>query len=118
MAFSNPISITIDSVQKDLDRINQDNYGSEYFLSETDGEYRLKIRHSRRTVGSTKYDRHNIEFVHTVYAAGDVDEFNRKVYLVLENKVGDDSTAVTDMSVGYSTFIDSTAIGNLLAWSN
>lgn len=47
---------------KNLPRINQDGYSSEYFLDDTTVVYRAKIRHSRDTVkaGTQPFDRHTL----------------------------------------------------------
>lgn len=85
--LADPQSATFTLGAKTLVRINQDQYSSEYYFRETLAEYRLRIRHSR-TAPSAKnplgLDRHNVEFTETIFAAGDVPEFSRKSYVVLE----------------------------------
>lgn len=84
---------------KVLIKINQDQYSSEYLLRESLGEYRAKIRHTK--VGPTaarpyEADRHNFEVVHVVFAAGDVAQYERKFYFVMESKPGDTATNLAD----------------------
>jgi len=84
---------------KVLIKINQDGYSSEYLLRETLGEYRARIRHTK--VGANAQhdyvaDRHNFEVVQTIFAAGDVPEYERKFYFVIETKPGDVATALAD----------------------
>lgn len=84
---------------KVLIKINQDQYSSEYLLRETLGEYRAKIRHN--TVGPNsshdyEADKHNFEVVHTIFAAGDVPQYERKFYFVIETKPGDVATNLAD----------------------
>jgi hypothetical protein len=41
-------------------------------------------------------DRHNFEIVHTIFQAGDVPQYERKFYFVIETKPGDTATALAD----------------------
>jgi hypothetical protein len=118
MAFSNPLVLTINSVAKNLAKINTDNFGSEYLLIESLSEFRAKIRHSRRTNKGIVYDRHNIEIVETVYATSTVPEFDRKVYLVLENKKGDSTSSLEDIGDAFSALLNTAAYTNLVSWQN
>lgn len=61
------LTITLDGsggTAKVLPKINQDNYGAEYFLSETTIDWRAKVRHTKDTVkaGSQPFDRHTVTF--------------------------------------------------------
>jgi hypothetical protein len=70
MAFGSTITITVNSVDKVLNRINQDNYGSEYSLLGDTDSWNLKIRHSTDSVdtdGMTML-RHNVYLEHVTYA--------------------------------------------------
>lgn len=91
--FADPLSITVNGVAKALIRINQDGYSSEYLLREATGDYRLKIRHSttsdKRRPGVI-IDRHNVEFVQTVYPVAPATAIReRKAYAVYENERSD-----------------------------
>jgi len=81
-----------------LKKINQDGYSSEYFFRDATSEYRVRIRHTKTNATAVRpaYDRHNLEVVQKVYAAGDVAEFERKFYFVHELKPGDTSVALAD----------------------
>lgn len=84
---------------KVLVKINQDGYSSEYLLRGSLDEYRARIRHTK--VGPTtqrpyEADRHNFEVVQKVFAAGDVPEYERKFYFVIETKPGDTATTLAD----------------------
>lgn len=72
-------------------KVNQDGYSSEYLVRSSTSEYKISIRHSKRkaTATTAAADRHNVEVVQTVFAAGEVPEFTRKVYVVIEQKPGD-----------------------------
>jgi hypothetical protein len=81
-----------------LKKINQDSYSSEYLFRDATTQYRARIRHTKTNPTSVRpaYDRHNVEVVQTVFAAGDVPEYERKFYFVLELKPGDTSVALAD----------------------
>lgn len=81
-----------------LKRINNDSYSSEYLFRDATTQYRARIRHTRTNATATKpsYDRHNVEVVQTIFAAGDVAEYERKFYFVHEHKPGDTSVALVD----------------------
>jgi hypothetical protein len=86
-----------------LIKINQDRYTSEYLYKSATGTYRAKIRHNEGTTSRTNsdgvkvaYDRHNFEVVQTIFAAGDVPEYERKFYFVLEVKPSETSVALAD----------------------
>lgn len=85
--LADPQSATFTLGPKSLVRINQDQYSSEYYLRESDVEYRLRIRH-QKVAPSAKYplglDRHNVELTETTFATSTVPEFSRKCYGVME----------------------------------
>jgi len=89
-------------------KINQDSYSSEYLFRDTTSQYRAKIRHTKTNAqnGKPSYDRHNFEVVQTVFAAGDVAEFERKFYFVMEHLPQDTDVnladAVADLAIASS----------------
>jgi len=90
--FADPQTLTVNSVAKNLVRINQDQYSSEYLLRTTTNEFRLKIRNSSYLDKTRKVmiDRHNVEFTETVFpVAPAVLSTVRKTYIVMENQQGD-----------------------------
>jgi hypothetical protein len=107
--FADPSVITINAVAKNLIRINQDGYSSEYLLKEATGEYRLRIRNSSYTDksrGGKKVDRHNVELTYTIYAvAPAVYPTVRKDYHVFEMDVGDDAALMGKLVAGLSAFV-------------
>lgn len=69
MAFGTTLTLTVNSVAKVLNRINQDNYGSEYSLLSSLDSWNLKIRHSTDAPdkdGMTML-RHNYYLEHITY---------------------------------------------------
>lgn len=70
MSFGSTITITVNAVDKVLNRINQDNYGSEYSLLSDTESWNLKIRHATDSPdadGMTMF-RHNMYLEHVTYA--------------------------------------------------
>jgi len=107
--FADPLVITVNAVAKNLIRINQDGYSSEYLLKEATGEWRAKIRNSSfadKTRDGRMVDRHNIEFTYTIYpVAPAVFPFIRKDYHVFQNDVGDDAALAAKLVAGLSAFV-------------
>jgi hypothetical protein len=102
-------------------KINQDGYSSEYLFRDTTGQYRAKIRHTTTkatTARPVAYDRHNVEVVQTVFAAGGVAEYERKFYFVIELKPGDTSVALADAVADLAILTSNTFLKSLLAWES
>jgi len=99
MAIADPLVITLAVAgAKSLNKINQDNYGSEFLLRETLVEYRAKVRHSvtKPDANGVVYDRHNFEVVITTFATSTVPEFHEKFYFVQENVRGQTNVDLPD----------------------
>lgn len=119
--FGDTITITVNAVAKVLNRINQDQYGSEYFLRGTADEYRLRIRHSSYTdkARGVLVDRHNVELVQTVYAVSPATVNTiRKSYCVLENERKDGVTDPLNFDLGFAAFLNSGNITKLLNYES
>lgn len=118
---TNSVTITIDESPKVLVRINQDNFGSQYYLRESAQEFTLNVRHSKESPNAKtgiQYDRHNVELVHTVFQTETTPARSRVVYLVARNTRDDDYAAIGEDMVGFVDFFDGPTIANLLAWVN
>lgn len=90
--FSDPLSVSINAVAKNLIRINQDKYSSEYMLRSALDEFRLNIRNTSRTDSrrGVIVERHNVELVQTVFpVAPSTRSYVRRCYIVFENEQGD-----------------------------
>jgi hypothetical protein len=120
--FSDTLTITINSVAKVLTRINQDKYSSEYFLRETDGQFKLRIRNSSyqdRTRGGAAVDRHNVEVIHSLNpVAPALYGVCRKAYFVLENDQADTTTNALNFDLGVLGFGTSANVTKLLNWES
>lgn len=119
--FADTITITVNSVDKILNRINQDAYGSEYFLRGSDDDFRLKIRHTNYTAKTSGRvtDRHNVEFVHTVYPVSpETISTVRKAYIVLEAERSDGVTEPLNFGNGFIAFLTSGNVTKLLNYES
>jgi hypothetical protein len=124
--FADPQTITLSGsggAARNLVKINQDGYGSEYFLVDPDGlsEYRMKIRHSKETVknGANAVDRHNVEITQTVYPTASVPNGRiRQAYVVLRNEPGDTITAASDLMAALPFWLTEAFIAKLIAWES
>lgn len=114
--YADPQTITVNAVAKAMNRINQDAYSSEYFLRGSLDEFRLKIKHTNYVdkVSKKTIDRHNVEFVQTVYATATVAQIVRKAYVVFENERADGSTEPLNFDLGFVGWFTSPNITKLL----
>jgi hypothetical protein len=104
-----------------LKKINQDGYSSEYLFRDATSQYLAKVRHTKTNPTPKRpaaYDRHNFEVVQTVFAAGDVAEYERKFYFVLEHKPGDTSVALADACADLAIASTNAFLVSLLGWES
>jgi len=115
--FADPAVVTINAVAKNLVRINQDKYSSEYLLRTATEEFRLHIRNSSYLNKSRQVmiDRHNVELIHTVFPVAPATTSSvRKVYTVIENQQGDTLTDPRNVALGLFAFLNSAKIDQLM----
>ena len=115
--FADPAVVTINAVAKNLVRINQDKYSSEYLLRTATEEYRLNIRNSTYTdkKGGVVIDRHNVELIWTVFPVAPATLSTiRKQYVVIENQRGDTLVDPRNAAVGLLAFTTSANIDKLM----
>lgn len=117
---ANSVTISVDSVDKVLVKINQDNFSSQYYLRESAAEYTLNCRHSREAVlpDGSRYDRHNVELIHTIFATESAPEISRVAYVVIRNKRTDDYDDVVLSAEAVTLLLNAATITELLAWKN
>jgi hypothetical protein len=114
--FADPSTVTINAVAKNLVRINQDQYSSEYLLRSATDEIRLRIRNTsyldkKRNV---MIDRHNVELTQTVFPVAPATlDIVRKGYFVLENQRGDTLTDPVNVIAGLMGWATASTNANL-----
>jgi hypothetical protein len=115
--FADPSVVTVNAVAKNLVRVNQDDYGSEYRLRSATNEFKLFIRNTSyldKKRGVT-IDRHNVEFTETVFpVAPATTSFIRKQYVVIENQQGDTLTDPKNNALGLLAFLTGANIDKLM----
>lgn len=123
MAFGATITITVDSVAMILNRINQDNYGSEYSLITDNDSWNLKIRHSTDSPDSDGMTmvRHNVYLEHITYPTATT--LQKKETVTTTYRVGYQSgvTDVTNVAEGFTAWLAATSyavIGDLVLGLN
>lgn len=119
--FADPAVVTINAVAKNLVRINQDKYSSEYLLRSATEEYRLFIRNSSRNDSRTGkvIDRHNAELIHTVFPVAPATMATvRKAYVVIENEQGDTLADPTYVAAGLLAFLTASSNANITKMLN
>lgn len=121
MPIPNPLVVTINSVAKNLARINQDNYGSEYYLREATQDFRMKIRHQKEALQKTgnQFDRHNVELTQTIFAtvAGEPDNVIT-TYLVLRARPTEPDVKQGQLVVALGDLLTSTMVTDLVGWQS
>lgn len=117
---ANTVTISVNEVDKVLVKINQDNFSSQYYLRESGAEFTLNVRHSREAVlpDGSRFDRHNVELIHTVFATETTPEFSRVSYAVFRNKRNDNYDEVVLSMEPLTLLLNSATIEELLAWKN
>nr|UJQ85622.1 MAG: hypothetical protein 2 [Leviviridae sp.] len=115
--FADPSVVTINAVAKNLVRINQDKYSSEYCLRSATDEHRLNLRNSSYTdkKRGVTIDRHNIELIHTVFPVAPATLSTiRKTYVVIENQRGDTLVDPRNVAQGLLAFLTNANIDKLM----
>jgi hypothetical protein len=99
-------------------KINQDGYSAEYLYRNTTHEVRVKVRHSKvnATAARAAHDRHNVEIIETIFASGEVAEYDRKAYMVFEVVPGDTDSKLVDAMADW--VISGTMIEKLAGWES
>lgn len=119
--FADPLTVTVNGVAKNLIRIRQDNYSSEYLLRTATDEFKLAIRNTTRAdkKAGVAIDRHNIELVHTVFpVAPATTGTTRKVYAVIENQIGDTLSDPQYVAQALFALLTAGNITKLLNWES
>lgn len=92
--FTSPTVVTINTVDHDFTRQNQDDGNSRWFNQPADtlSEQLMRIRHSEHKANSSygaTFRRHNVELTRLIYpTATEVQRF-RKQYITFERELGD-----------------------------
>lgn len=120
MTISSPITITINSVDKVLPRLNQDNFGSYYFLKESDGSamYELNIRHTLEgKAGPAQVERHNADFKMTKFVGDLKTPVVYQTYVITRNPRNQSNVDATYITKALAVWVNVVA-ADLVAGQN
>lgn len=117
---ANSVTLTVNSVDKVLVKINQDNFGSQYYLREATEEFTLNCRHTREGAlpDGSRFDRHNVELINTVFATDTDPERVRVSYAVFRNKRTDTYDEAVLSMTSLTALLNEATILELMAWKN
>lgn len=101
-------------------KINQDGYGSEYMYRDATGQIRVKIRHSVRKANGVMpaADRHNVEWVRTIFGVDGEPDQIRKIYFVIEQEPSDTDVKDIDCICDLAIASSGAFVTSLLGWSS
>lgn len=119
--FADPQTVTIGGVAQAMNKINQDQYSSEYLLVTSTHEHRLRIRNTNHKdkVRGVPISRHNVELVVTAYPVAPATlSVARKFYFVIENQQGDTLDDVARVAEGICNWAIAGNRANLLKLMN
>ncbi len=115
--LSNTLTITIDSVAKNLVRIREDSDGSLYRLKTSTEQIDMKIRHSTTYPNGYQLNRHNVSWEHTVFATDTTPEYKWLASITLSDRDQSDPTYLTKTIAGlqstFNSLWDTIAIGDV-----
>lgn len=114
--FSATITLTIGGDAKVLNRVNQDNYGSEYQLNGTAEAINLKIRHS---VDSVDKDgivmlRHNVYIERVTYATPTTGLKKESYTFTMRGGKFEDTTPMSDLAIAANAWLGASTNAALL----
>lgn len=107
--FPATITIAVNSTtNKVLNRVNQDNYGSEYLLLDATSKSTLKIRHSKEGSNDPSKPvmlRHNVFFEYVVYPTPTSESVLRSYTMTLRAPELSAPSALSDIAEGVQAWL-------------
>lgn len=114
------ITITRNAIANVLVKVNQDNYSSVYLLRTSTEEFRLNVRHSTESAkpGVVPFERHNIEYIHTLFATSTVPEKQEIASWTMRSRKGDDPAAALLSGKALVAWLSDANLTKLIAWES
>jgi len=103
--FANTLTVTIGGVGRVMNRVNQDNYGSEYKFVDAVELILMKIRHTTDIVNGVNVNRHNVFFERTVFATPTVVEKYWSCTATIRDAEGSGPTDLLATWQGFNTLL-------------
>lgn len=113
--LTDPQTITVNAVAKNMPRINQDNNTSVYRLRSTTDEYVLTIKHNDgKITGGVAGEGHVIKVQYTLFATATVPQSTTLIWLTIQNQDGMDLTQVKNVALALCAYATGATIDKLL----
>jgi hypothetical protein len=114
------ITVTYNGVANVLNKINQDNYTSEYYLRNATEDFRVRVRHSNESVraGQPAYERHQIDLIRTVFATSTLPERVYQTYTVIRLQKGSDPDAAELLTSALCSLESAAFIDKVVGWQS
>lgn len=106
--------VTIDSVAKTLKKVNQDNFGAQYFLRDGTVEYTLKIEHVLPAKKNGNLESHKVTLVRDTFDAESVLISREETWAVFRTTVGRQPADHLDAALGLADWCDSANLTKVL----
>lgn len=113
------VTVTYNAVAYTLERINQDNYSSEYLKRDAVHELRLRIRHQneKASPGQKPFERHNVELTRTVFDAVNGDKVYQ-AYQVIRLQKGTDPDAAELVNKALCALTTDAFVDKIVGWQS
>lgn len=114
------LTITHDAQSRVLSKINQDNFTSQYLLRTATEEFRINVRHATESAkpGAVPLERHNIEYIHTVFSTLTLPEYKQIVSATIRGSRGDDPAVIGKTAKALIGFLSDANVSKLIAWES
>lgn len=113
---SNTLTLTIGEDSKVLNRINQDNYATRYYLHDTTESYTVVVRHSREKLRGVQYEVHNIELQRTKFATDTAPAETQFSWYTIRNQESANRSDLLKTAKAVVITLDDATLGNLMNW--
>lgn len=95
------LTLPLTAGDKVLPLVNQDGYGSEYYLREALVSWRVQVRHSNFAKDGVTYDRHNVTVTKKTFATTTIPEFDHIASFTHSVLPGDTYVELANALVGW-----------------
>lgn len=114
------ITVTYNTVATVLNRINQDNFSSQYYYRDGIFEMTLRIRHQNESVaqGKVPFERHQVDLTRTVFATATVPERTYQAYTVIRLPKGGDPDAAELLTAALCNLSSASFVDKVVGWQS
>lgn len=114
------ITITYNAVTTTLNRINQDNYSSEYYARTSTFDMRLRIRHQNESArpGQKLFERHQIDLIRTEFDAVNGDKIYQAYTVIRLPKSGADPVSARHLNNALCAIETTAFVDKVIGWES